>query len=799
MAQRSLFGGNTSSGHSRSRRRRQESKQTEDFVVKGETNTISGKIDLARSTVERLLGHLREELICITEEDELIKYIDTCIKDVEVGIDTETDSLDWLGGHIAGLCLYSESQKGCYIPINHISYMTGQRLKNQIPQEVVGRELKRLADSNAKFIFHNAKFDKHVIIHNFGFNVKAYWDTQIAGCLLNENEPHGLKYLWDKYCKPVKEEDESQPIATFSTLFDKVSFVQVPLDIAPLYAAEDPVKTFDVYKFQKKVFERKSLARVYKVFTDIEMPVLEVVTDMEETGVVLDVNLGQQLSERYHGYLKRIEEDINREYEKLKPTILEFKSKNKALGNKLEDPINFGSTTQLAILIYDVLKLESPDKKSPRGTGSDIIAKLQDKADILKYITEYREMGKLLGTYIDKLPTCISPVDNKLHGSYNQLGAKTGRFSSSDPNLQNIPSHPKKLSDGTEVDAGKDIRQMFSVPEGYCMFGGDFSGQEVRLMADMCGDENMIKSYIEGKDLYSTIASLAFDKTYEECCEFAPDGSKNPPEYKERRSQAKSIVLGINYGRGIDSIAEQINKTKEEAQEIQDKVFKSFPGILRFIEESQEMARETGYVEDRWGRKRRLPDMQLPKHDVVVKDITKLPHYNPLADDEELESLEYVDDDTWYYFIDKLNDCTWYSQKKKVYQEAESMGYKIVDNSREVADAERQCVNSRIQGSAASQAKIAMSKIYNNKEFRELGGRIMLQIHDEIICICPIPNIKRCSELLADIMSNAIPDCNIPFPVDVEVSLRWYGKSYSEDEILQLYKDGKIKDEMKIV
>ena len=127
------------------------------------------------------------------------------------------------------------------------------------------------------------------------------------------------------------------------------------------------------------------------------------------------------------------------------------------------------------------------------------------------------------------------------------------------------------------------------------------------------------------------------------------------------------------------------------------------------------------------------------------------------------------------------------------------MGYKIVDNSRKVADAERQCVNSRIQGSAASQAKIAMAKIYNNKEFRELGGRIMLQIHDEIICICPIPNIKRCSEILADTMSNAIPDCNIPFPVDVEVSLRWYGKSYSEDEILQLYNEGKIKDEMKIV
>lgn len=252
-------------------------------------------------------------------------------------------------------------------------------------------------------------------------------------------------------------------------------------------------------------------------------------------------------------------------------------------------------------------------------------------------------------------------------------------------------------------------------------------------MADMCGDENMIKSYIEGKDLYSTIASLAFDKTYEECCEFAPDGSKNPHEYKERRSQAKSIVLGINYGRGIASIAEQINKTEKEAQEIQDKVFKSFPGISRFIEESQEFARTHGYVEDRWGRKRRLLDMTLPKYDVVVNDVTKLPDYDPLADVEDIEKLKIVDDDTWYYYIDKLVACKWNSQRIKVYKEAEECGYKIINNTKIIADAERQCVNSRIQGSAGTQTKIALVKIFNNKEFRELGGRIILVVHDKIL------------------------------------------------------------------
>ncbi len=776
MAQRSLFGGNTNSGHSRSRRRRQESKPTEDFVVKGETNTISGKIDLARSTVERLLGYLKDELICITNEDEYNKYIDRCIEDVYVGLDTETASLDWMEGQIAGLCLYSESQKGCYIPINHISYMTGNKIQGQLSVEVVAKGLKRLVDSKCKFITHNGVFDKHVCKWYLGVDFPIYWDTLTGGWLLNENEPHGLKYLWDKYCKPVKEEEESQPIATFNTLFDKVSFINVPLDIAYLYAAEDPVKTFQLYEFQKKIMERPNMSKVYKLFKEVEIPMLEVVSDVENTGVVLDKEYAEVLRLKYQKQLDDIKLEINEEVKQYKEKIDEYKKTHKS---KLDDPINFGSPTQLAELFYDILGWDNGDKKNPRGTGKDELKVLAKSYRLAELLQEYRKLDKLMSAFLITLPQEVRKTTGKIHTNFNPIGAKTGRMSSSSPNLQQIPSH------------NTEIRKMFTVPEGCCMFGGDFSGQEVRLMADLCGDENMIKSYIEGKDLYSTIASLAFDKTYEECCEFAADGSKNPKEYKERRSQAKSIVLGLNYGRGIASIAEQINKSTEEAQEIQDKVFKSFPGIPKFIEDSQEFAREYGYVEDRWGRKRRLPDMLLPKIDVVVEDVTKLPNYNPLMDIDD-EDLTYVDDETWYYFVDKINDCKWYSQKKKVYEEAASMGYKIVDNSKVVADAERQCVNSRIQGSAGTQTKIALVKIFNNKEFRELGGRIILIIHDEIICQCPIQNIKRCSEILADTMSNAIPDCKIPFPVDIETSIRWYGKSYDPDELIELYDNGKL-------
>lgn len=779
MATRNIFDSAEPRGRSRRSKLVQERRaKNSDLKIKGNTNTIVGKIDLARSTVERLLGYLRNEVMCITDEDEYNKYIDNCIKDIEVGLDTETDSLDWMDGKIAGLCLYSSSQKGCYIPINHISYMTGKPIANQLSVEVVAEGLRRLNAAGCKFITHNGVFDKHVCYWQLGVDFKVYWDTLTAGWLLNENEPHGLKYLWDKYCKPVVEEDDPQPVATFNTLFDGVSFINVPLDIAPLYAATDPVKTYELYKFQKKVMERESMTKVYKLFKEIEIPMLQVVGDMENTGVCLDIFYAESLKDKYSVQLRDIKDKLYTEVAKYKDKIDKYKSTHNNCS--LEDPINFSSPKQLAELFYDILGLNSGDRKNPRGTGKDILETLAKGNDIAKVLQEYRKLDKLMSAFLVKLPNEVRKRTGKIHANFNPIGAVTGRMSSSSPNLQQIPSH------------NTEIRKMFTVPEGYCMFGGDFSGQEVRLMADMCQDENMIQSYLEGKDLYSTIASLAFDCTYEECCEFAPDGTKNPKDCKERRSQAKSIVLGINYGRGIDSIAKQINKTEQEAQAIQDKVFKSFPGIPRFIEESQQMARDLGYVEDRWGRKRRLPDMQLPKYDVVVADVTKLPEYDPLMSSEDLEQLEYVDDERWYYFVDNLVKCRWASQRNKVYQEAESMGYKIINNSRIVADAERQCVNSRIQGSAATMAKIALVKIYDNQEFRDLGARIILCVHDEIICQCPIDNIARCSEILEEIMNNCIVDCNIPFPVDIERSIRWYGRSYEVDELLDLYHSGKL-------
>ena len=218
----------------------------------------------------------------------------------------------------------------------------------------------------------------------------------------------------------------------------------------------------------------------------------------------------------------------------------------------------------------------------------------------------YKECGKLLGTYVDKIPAVKCAKTNAVHTTYNQYGAKTGRFSSSDKvtkiNLQNIPSHEKR------------IRKIFRAREGYKLVGGDFSQIEPRVLSFISGDEAMQDAYKHGKDLYAIMGSKVYGLPYEDCREFYPDGTVNP-EGKERRTTMKSVLLGIMYERGSKAIAEQFNKTPAWADQLIADFYKSFPKIQQVRLKVEKMAEEYGYVTTVEGRKRRLPDMQLPDHD----------------------------------------------------------------------------------------------------------------------------------------------------------------------------------------
>ena len=743
--------------------------------------TIKQKVEYAKDLSLQVFGNKLDKIELVTDPNRIEEYLHNTLKNGILAVDTETNGLDRIDGKIAGICLYTPGEKGIYIPVGHVSYMTNQPLKDNVPCETMENFFKVCNEHNVKYILHNAKFDMHILYWMIGIKIVPYWDTLIAGQLLNENEPHGLKVLYQKYCVRA---DEEQQVAKFNTLFNGIEFNSIPPSVGYMYAAFDPIMTYELYKFQEQYLDkevgqycyRKGLERVADVFREIEMPLIEVVFDMEVQGVDIDTDLAKELKDKYTYYMNLAVDNFKAQIIELEVAgaFDELRVKHPDKFNKISElgdiNINIASNAQLVILFYDVLKLDPP--KGQRSVGEEQLKQLHHP--LVDCILEYRGMSKLLSTYIVAIPNHIAKKDGKLHANFNQYGAKTGRFSSSDPNLQNIPSKTKKLSDGTVIDAGHDIRQMFIAGEGNVIIGGDFSQQEPRCLAHMSQDENMINAYLHGKDLYATIASKLYNKPYEECKEFRPDGTVNP-EGKQRRSSVKPILLGIMYGRGVNSIAEQMNITKEEAQQVINDFYKQFPKVKEFVEFAQENARTYGFVETAWGRKRRLPNMQLDPIEITIENPNLISTFNPL-DFSSTENTE-VSDEVYYKYLRLMNRAHGRDAKEKVKQQAKAEGYKLVDNGGYIADAQRQCVNSIIQGSAADMTKIAMIQIHRNKRLRELGYKLIIPVHDEVLGVCPKENAKEVRDILEYIMVHVVDGkFEIPMKTDIECTYRWYGE-----------------------
>lgn len=739
--------------------------------------TMRDKVEYAKQLSEEVYKDILPRLELVTEEKRIKEYFDKAISNGVLAIDTETNGLDRIDGKIAGLCLYTPGEKGIYIPIGHTSYMTGAEYKKNVTTKIIQREFNRCR--NVRYILHNAKFDMHILHWMVGVDIVPYWDTMIAANLLDENEPHGLKTLYQKYVVGAEEEKK---VASFSSLFNGIEFNKIPPEVGYMYAAFDPIMTYELYKFQEPYLTKgtyecdtKGLERVADVFRNIEMPVLEVVFNMEVQGVDIDTELASKLKAEYTGYMTRAEEKYHTELNKLEPFINKLRVTSPAKYEKIKDGIDISSPQQLAILFYDVLGFVSPDNRKPRGTGEEILKSFQHP--ITDAILEYRAMAKLLSTYIDAIPEHISKRTGKLHANFNQYGAKTGRFSSSNPNLQNIPSQKKKLSDGTVIDAGHDIRQMFIAGEGQVIVGGDFSQQEPRCLAHMSGDESMIDAYKHGKDLYATMASKVYKVPYEDCLEFRPNGAVNP-EGKARRTSMKPILLGIMYGRGIASIAEILNISVKDAQAIVDDFYDAFPEVKQFVQDSQDFARDYGFVTTAWGRKRRLPNMQLDLIEVKRNTTAISDSFNPLDFSQTVNEDDEVEDEVYYKYLKLMNRAYGKEAKQKVKDLAKQEGYDIIDNGGYIADAERQCVNSIIQGSAADMTKIAMNKIFRDEELNRLGYKLIIPVHDEVLGVCPKENAKAVAERLEYIMIHVVDGFfAMPMKTDIEVTERWYGEN----------------------
>ena len=739
-------------------------------TVKG-GGDLFGQINTIRALVEKNLGHLKNEYIVIQDETVLHNYISRCIENNVLSIDTETTGLDPLQDDIVGICIYTPGMKSAYIPVHHKSYISHAEVEGQLPVDVICREFKRIEqiqqlaclDKPFELVMFNAAFDMRFMKNHIGVKLICTWDCYLAARLLNENEGPGnnrLKPLHKKYC--LNGEGDA---FVFDDLFKGVTFDFIPISTAYLYAAHDPIITYELYEFQKPFLTAddyectsRGLQDVAWVFHNIEMPCVPVVAEMEDAGVAFDLEYNAVLHDKYHDELKKKTERVYEIIHMYDAEIAAYKAKN--AGNKLSDPINIDSPTQIAILMYDIMKLPAVDDKAPRGTGEDIMIK-QDNP-LCTAILDYRGVKKLIDTYIDKLPSCVNPKDGRIHCKFNQYGADTGRFSSSDPNLQNIPSH------------NKDIRKMFKATDGYVLMSSDYSQQEPKMMAQLCNDPKMLQAYHDGKDLYAEIAALSFNTTYENCLEFRPDGTTNQ-EGKNRRSQAKTILLGVLYGRGVPSIAEQLKTTTRKAQAIKDSVFNGFPAIKQFEEDSIAMAKDYGFVTTLWGRKRRLPVLQKPDYEFRWIDGVA-PDDDPLGFDEDAELSTEVPEQLQRKYLRKLSQ-TFGGHKRKIFEQANAEGIWIDDNTKLKADAIRQVVNSRIQGSAADMSKLAMIKVGTDERLKELGFRLLIPVHDELIGECPKENAKECAERFAMLMSTAAEKLTIPISCDVEITEQWYGEA----------------------
>ena len=677
-------------------------------------NAYTKVIDNAREVI-----HSEEKGILLNTQVTLEQYINQCINDGEYVLDIETTGLDPFNDLIVGVCLYSPSQEPAYIPMLHTD-IDNKLLPGQLEVAVVKQHITRLMESNAHWINHNIKFDAKFLMYRW--NIKPnnmYWDTLIGAFVLNENEPtHGLKPLYAKYITKSKDKQ------SYKDLFEKTPFNYIPLDLAEVYGANDGTKTYALYKFQKQYLnpnhDRGDFKQLYKVFRDIEMALLPVLCDMELKGVEIDTKFAKELEVKYEQVALDQEQYLydviyTRFANKVKnhtdlQELIAKQAKNKKLkGTKYQDLINFNSSPQLKYLFFDILGFPKLYRRDPMSCGkeqqqlwldSDKVSKGQK--EFLQAFMEWRKTVKLLTSFIVKIPEAREVKTNAVHTNFNQLGAKTGRFSSSHPvhkiNLQQIPSR------------NKDIRKIFTARPGHVFIGSDFSAIEPRILATVSQDPTMLQTFNDGIDIYASMASLIFNVPYEQCLEFHPETGEKQPEGKDRRTQTKSVLLGIMYSRGAKAIAEQFGRDAKWGQELIDNFYKSFPSIKEIITRSMYQAEKLGYVCTITGRKRRLPNMRLDKENYL-------------------------------------------------YQEAS-----------------RQCLNARIQGSSADVMKLAMVNLHNNPRFKELGGSILMTIHDEMVIECRDEVAVEMSELLPEVMKDtAMKLLGTKQKCDVEVSRVWSG------------------------
>ena len=509
----------------------------------------------------------------LTSTPHVYHIVDTEEKRAELGrflsnqeffaFDTETDALDPLRAKLVGFSFSVTEGEAWYVPVPE---------GDEEAMAVVAHFSPALQDAKIQKIGQNIKYDI-LVMRRYGVKVAgALWDTMIAHYLLNPELHHGMDYLAETYLhyhtKPIEELIGPKGKG-------QLSMRQVALPVIAEYAAEDADITLRLKHYFAPKLEQEGLL---SLFRDIEMPLVYVLADMEATGVTLDTEALRQSSEVLTAQLSEIEQEI---YEMADMTF------------------NINSTRQVGEVLFDRLKLNEKAKKTKTGyysTSEDVLEKLRGKHPIVDRLLAYRGLKKLLSTYIDALPALIHAETGKIHTSFNQAVTATGRLSSTNPNLQNIP---------VRDELGREIRKAFIPDNDDCLFfSADYSQIELRIMAHLSGDPHMIEAFRSGADIHAATAAKIYGVPIEAVT-------------SDMRRKAKTANFGIIYGISVFGLAERLGISRSESKELIDGYFKTYPRIREYMDESIEVARKQGYVETIFKRKRFLPDIH--SHNAVVR------------------------------------------------------------------------------------------------------------------------------------------------------------------------------------
>ena len=497
--------------------------------------------------------------VCISTEKSLKELIKKASKAKTIALDTETTGLDYMDTELVGISLSYQAGEAYYIPLNHDDDSV-----DQLALDIVLKELRPLLESSSnKIIGQNIKFDKNVLA-KYGVDIASIKnDTMMMSYVLDASATrHNLDALSSYYL--------NYKTSTFEDVAGKgvkqITFDKVPIEAATNYAAEDADITLRLYEELNPRLEGET--SLNKLNDEIEIPLIEVLSEMEQNGAILNSKILNSQSKDLEGRIKKLEE--------------------KAYQIAGEE-FNLGSTKQLREIFFEKLKYRII-KKTPGGqpsTDEKVLAELAEEYELPKVLLEHRTLSKLKSTYTDKLPNQVSQSTGKVHTSFHQAVTTTGRLSSSDPNLQNIP---------IRTEDGRRIRQAFEPSKGNKFISADYSQIELRVMAHMSKDEGLLEAFREGQDVHSKTASEVFDVGIKEVT-------------SDLRRNAKAINFGLIYGISAFGLGKQLGISRNLAAEYMAMYFEKYPDVKKYMESTKEFASQNGYVETLFGRRLYLRDI----------------------------------------------------------------------------------------------------------------------------------------------------------------------------------------------